>query len=164
MIASIKKHLSHDAHPAVQFIKYAVVGGMSTVVHMVAFFLCGWFIFPSLGQNDIFVKLLGLNAPQIAESVRAANAAYSNAVAFMISNTFCYFFNILFVFKPGRHNRILEFLLFFGVSAVSMTIGTAIQTVLIARLAMQTTFAFIANIISSLLINYTMRKFFIFKN
>lgn len=163
MIEKIKAILSHDAHPVVQFIKYGMVGGMSTAVHMVVFFLCGWFIFPCLGQDDILVKLLGLSAPEIAEGVRASHAAYSNGVAFIVSNTFCYILNIMIVFKSGKHHPVIEFLLFFGVSAISMVIGTAIQTLLIAKLAIQTTIAFGANIFSSLLINYTMRKFFIFQ-
>ena len=115
MIDKIKALLSHDAHPIVQFIKYGMVGGMSTVVHMVCFFLCGWFLFPCIAQDDILVKLLGLSAPDIAEGVRASHAAYSNGFAFLVSNTFCYFLNILFVFKPGKHHPVIEFLLFFGV-------------------------------------------------
>jgi len=163
MIATIKKQLSHDAPPFVQFLKYAMVGGMSTVVHMVCFFICGWFLFPCIAQDDILVKLLGLSAPEIEEGLRASRAAYSNGVAFLISNTFCYFLNILFVFKSGKHHPVVEFLLFFAVSAISMIIGTGIQTLLIAKLAMQTTIAFGANIFSSLFINYTVRKFFIFQ-
>ncbi|MFO7937798.1 MAG: GtrA family protein [Kiritimatiellia bacterium] len=163
MLDFIKKNLSHDAHPIVQFIKYGLVGGMSTVVHMVVFFICGWFLFPCIGQSDIFVRLLGLTAPEIAEGVRATRAAYSNAIAFIISNIFCYILNVLFVFKPGRHHRVLEFLLFFGVSAISMIIGTVLQSLLIVEFDMQTTLAFGANIFTSLFINYTMRKFFIFQ-
>lgn len=163
MTDKLKALLSHDAHPAIQFIKYGMVGGMSTAVHMVMFFILGWFVFPCLGEDDILVKLLGLSAPAIDEGVRASRAAYSNGVTFLISNTFCYFMNILFVFKPGKHRPAIEFLLFFAVSGVSMLIGTGIQTLLIARWAMQTTFAFVANIFTSLFINYGMRKFFIFQ-
>ncbi len=163
MLDTIRKYLSHDAHPLVQFIKYGVVGGMSTVVHMAVFFLCGWYLFPCLGRDDIFVRLLGLSAPVIEEGVRAARAAYSNGIAFVVSNTFCYVLNTLFVFKPGRHHRILEFLLFFAVSGISMAIGTALQSVLIARYGVQTTLAFGANIFSSLFINFTVRKLFIFQ-
>ena len=163
MLDNIKKYLSHDAHPVVQFIKYGMVGGMSTVVHMTIFFVCGWYLFPCIDQNDIFVKVLGLTAPVIEEGVRATRAAYSNGIAFVVSNTFCYILNILFVFKSGRHHRILEFLLFFGVSGISMVIGTALQSLLIAKFDMQTTLAFGTNIFTSLFINYTMRKFFIFQ-
>ena len=163
MLHLLKKHLSHDAHPLVQFIKYGIVGGLSTAVHIVTFFLCGWFFLPCLTQNDITVKLLGLTAPLISESARAWNAGACNAVGFVVSNTFCYLLNRLFVFKPGKHHWVLEFLLFFAVSGISMVIGTVIQTFLITHQGVQTTLAFGANIVCALLINYAMRKFVIFK-
>ena len=163
MIAFIKKLLSHDAHPAVQFIKYGIAGGMATATHIATFFLCGWFLLPCLSQNDITVRLLGLTAPAISESTRVWNAGFCNALAFLVSNTLCYVLNRLFVFKPGRHHYALEFLLFFGVSGISMAIGTTLQSLLITCYGMQTTLAFGANIFCSLLINYAMRKFVIFK-
>ena len=163
MIDTLKKHLSHDAPPIVQFIKYGVVGGMSTIVHMIMFFICGWFLFPCLTQDDIFVKVLGLTAPGIEESSRWLLALYSTCIAFVVSNTFCYFLNILFVFKSGKHHPAVEFLLFFGVFGISMAIGSALQSWFIAHYAMQTTLAFGASIFTSLIINYAMRKFFIFK-
>lgn len=162
MLTVIKKHLGHDAHPLVQFIKYGVVG-MSTGVHIVTFFICGWFLFPCLTQEDIAVKFLGLTAPMLSETIRAWHAGYCNAIAFALSNTFCYVLNRWVVFKPGRHHWMMEFLLFFAVSGVSMLLGTIIQTFLITHQGIQTTFAFGANILCSLLINYAMRKFFIFK-
>lgn len=163
LVSTIRKYLSHDAHPLVQFIKYGVVGGMSTGIHIVVFFLCGWFLLPCLKQDDITVRLLGLTVPEISESVRAWNAGWSSVIGFTLSNIFCYILNRLFVFKPGRHHWVLEFLLFFSVSAISMGLGLAIQTFLIAYQGMQTTLAFGANIICALLINYAMRKFVIFK-
>ncbi len=163
MLTALKKHLSHDAHPLVQFLKYGIAGGMATAAHIVTFFACGWFLLPCLTQDDIVVKLLGLAAPAISENARAWHAGVCNAIAFAVSNTFCYFLNRLFVFKPGRHHWVIEFLLFFGVSGISMVIGTAIQTFLITHHGLQTTFAFGANIVCALLINYAMRKFVIFK-
>jgi putative flippase GtrA len=58
---------------------------------------------------------------------------------------------------------IVEFLLFFAVSAVSMTVGSTLMGWLIKQFGAQTTIAFGANILSSLAINYVMRKFFVFK-
>jgi putative flippase GtrA len=155
--------LRHDVHPVVQFIKYGIVGGMATAVHIVTFFLCGWFLLPCLTQNDIAVRLLGLTAPAVSETVRAWHAIYCNAIAFTLSNTVCYLLNRLFVFKPGRHHWALEFLFFFGASGVSLAIGTGIQTFLITHHGMQTTYAFGANLVSALLINFAMRKYVIFK-
>lgn len=163
MLANLKKHLGHDAHPLVQFIKYGIAGGVATGTHILTFFLCGWFFLPCLTQNDIVVRLLGLTAPALSEGTRALNAGICNAVGFVFSNTVCYVLNRLFVFKPGRHPWAVEFLLFFGVSGISMVIGTAIQTFLITHQGLQTTLAFGANIVCALLINYAMRKFVIFK-
>ena len=163
MLHLIKKQLGHDAHPLVQFIKYGIAGGLSTATHIVTFFFCGWFFLPCLTQDDITVKLLGLTAPALSEATRAWNAGCCNAIGFVISNILCYILNRLFVFKPGRHHWVLEFLLFFAVSGLSMVIGTAIQTFLITHQGMQTTLAFGANIVCALFINYAMRKFVIFK-
>ena len=163
MTNKIKALLSRDTHPVIQFIKYGMAGGFSTAVHITIFFLCGWFIFPCINQDDILVKLFGLTAPEIAEGVRQWRALWCNGIAFSVSNTVCYFLNILFVFKSGKHHWLIEFLLFFAVSGISMVIGSTIQTLLIANLGMQTTLAFGANIFCSLAINFAMRKFFIFK-
>ena len=163
MLPLIKKHLSHDAHPLVQFIKYGIAGGLATATHIAAFFLCGWFLLPCLTQDDITVKLLGLTAPMISQATRAWNAGFCNALAFIVSNVLCYLLNRLFVFRPGKHHWVLEFLLFFAVSGISMVIGTVIQTFLITHQGVQTTLAFGANIVCSLFINYAMRKFVIFK-
>jgi putative flippase GtrA len=163
MLTLIRTSLSREAHPLVQFIKYGVVGGMATGVQILTFFLCGWFLFPCLTQDDIVVRLLGLTAPAMSASVRAWNAGFCNAIGFLFSNTFCYVLNRLFVFKPGRHHWVMEFLLFFAVSGISMVLGTAIQSFLITYQGIQTTFAFGANILCALLINYAMRKFVIFK-
>ena len=163
MIDNIKKLLGHDTHPLVQFIKYGIVGGMATAIHIVTFFLCGWFFLPCLTQDDITVKLLGLTVPVITESTRAWNAGICTGTGFVTSNIFCYILNRLFVFKPGRHHVLVEFLLFFAVSGISAALGTAIQTILITQYGVQTTFAFGANIICALVINYAMRKFVIFK-
>ena len=156
-------YLSHDAPPFVQFIKYGLAGGAATAVHILALFLAGFFLFPCVSAEDPLVKLFGLVAPAVDEALRARYAVFSNVAAFLLSNTFCYVANRLFVFRPGRHHVVIEFLLFMAVSAVSMTIGTTLMGVLIKQFGIQTTYAFGANILSSLAINYVMRKFFVFK-
>ncbi|MEI7899499.1 MAG: GtrA family protein [bacterium] len=163
MLVFIKKHLSHDAHPIVQFIKYGIAGGLATATHIVTFFFCGFFLLPCLTPDDITVRLFGLTTPLISEGTRAWNAGSCNALSFVVSNTLCYILNRLFVFRPGKHHWVIEFLLFFAVSGISLVIGTVIQTFLITHYGVQTTLAFGANIVCSLLINYAMRKFVIFK-
>ena len=156
-------YLSHDAPPFVQFIKYGLAGGIATATHILMFFLAGFFLFPCVSAEDPLVKLFGLAAPAVVEALRARHAVFSNMAAFLVSNTVCYIMNRLFVFRPGRHHIVIEFLLFLAVSAVSMTVGTTLMGVLIKQFGMQTTYAFGANILSSLAINYVMRKFFVFK-
>jgi putative flippase GtrA len=152
----------------VQFVKYAIAGGIATAVNIAAFFLAGWFLFPCLTENDILVRLLrrlrgDITLPAARAGSRAGNAIKCNIVAFFVSNTVCYVLNRLFVFEPGQHGIVVEALLFFAVSAASTFIGTACQTLLIKRLNMQTTLAFSANLVASLMINFVMRKFVIFK-
>lgn len=155
-------YLSHDAPPFVQFIKYGLAGGVATATHIAVFFLAGFFLFPCVSADDPLVKLFGLVAPAVEEAFRARHAVYSNLAAFMVSNTVCYIMNRLFVFRPGRHHIVIEFALFLAVSAVSMLVGTTLMGVLIQHFGVQTTYAFGANILSSLAINYVMRKFFVF--
>ena len=156
-------YLSHDAPPFVRFVKYGLAGGLATAVHVLTFFLVGFLLFPCVTPEDPLVKLFGLDAPEVVADLRARNAAWSNVAAFLVSNAVCYVVNRLFVFRPGRHHVALEFLLFFAVSAVSMAVGTTLMGVLIQHFGVQTTYAFGANILSSLAINYVMRKFFVFK-
>ena len=156
-------YLSHDAPPFVQFVKYGLAGGVATAPHILTFFAAGFLLFPCVTADDPLVKLFGLAAPLVDETLRARNAVFSNLVAFMVSNTVCYIINRMFVFKPGRHHVVIEFLLFLAVSAVSMTVGTTLMGLLIRNFGIQTTYAFGANILSSLAINYLMRKYFVFK-
>lgn len=156
-------YLSHDAPPFVQFVKYGLAGGVATATHILMFFLAGFLLFPCVTADDPLVKLFGLVAPAVEEALRARYAVYSNIIAFFVSNTVCYIINRLFVFRPGRHHVVIEFLLFLAVSAVSTLVGTTLMGLLIQHLGIQTTYAFGANILSSLAINYVMRKFFVFK-
>lgn len=151
-----------SAHPIIQFIKYAFAGGIATVVHILTFYTCCWKLFPSLTQNDIVVRVLKAKVIELPAEARARNAVYSNIVAFFASNIVCYIINRIFVFKPGEHNVVVEFLLFLAVSAIAIFLGTAIMRWLIKRFDMQTTFAFAANLVTSLMFNYVLRKFFIF--
>lgn len=85
-----------------------------------------------------------------------------NGVAFLVSNMVAYLINIYWVFVPGRYRWVIEIGLFYLVSGVAIAIGTSIMGVLIKRFGMLTTYAFGSNLIAALLINYAMRKYFIF--
>lgn len=151
----------------IQFVKYAVVGGIATAVNVVTFFALAFTVFPALAANDQMVILLSrfveLHVAEITDSVRSVNAIYCNIGAFLTSNIVCYALNRKLVFAPGRHCMAVEALLFLMVSGVSFFVGTAGQTALIAFLGVSTTIALAANIVSALAINYAMRKYVIFK-
>ena len=151
-----------SAHPLVQFFKYAVAGGIATASHVSVFFLSGFFLFPCVSADDILVRLFALSAPAVDEALRARNAVFCNGAAFVVSNIVCYAVNRLFVFKPGRHGMAVEFLLFVGVSAASAGLGTFLMGILIDKFGLQTTYAFAANLLSSLAINYALRKSVVF--
>jgi putative flippase GtrA len=85
-----------------------------------------------------------------------------NVIAFLFSNMVAYLINSFWVFERGRHSLLVEVVLFYLVSGISMAIGTVLMGLLIRRLHLLTTFAFGANLVSAVMINYVMRKYLIF--
>ena len=152
-----------SAHPVVQFAKYGFVGGLATLVHVASFSAVAWWVFPCVTDSDIVVKLFGLTAPVVEESIRARLTVQSNVCAWAVSNCFCYVLNRLFVFKPGRLPVAAEFLAFSAVGFFSMFVGSAAMAWLVAKFSVQTSIAFATNLVASLAFNYVLRKFFIFK-
>jgi len=159
----LKQFTGREASPFIQFVKYGFAGGMATATHIVIFHLAAWKLFPALQQNDAFVRLFHLSVQTMSDGVRGRNAMLDNGVAFLFSNLVAYVLNILWVFKRGRHHWLMEIGLFYLVSGVSIVIGTSIMGFLISKYAMVTTVAFLANLVTALLINFAMRKFVIFK-
>lgn len=155
--------LTNQAGPAVQLLKYSISGAIATSTHILVFHLIAWKLFCALQANDWFVKFLKLPIPEMNDSTRARNSMKANAAAFVVSNLVAYFINIYWVFVPGRHHWFVEISLFYLVSGVAIVIGTAFMGLLIRRFGMLTTHAFGANILAALMINYAMRKFFIFQ-
>jgi putative flippase GtrA len=158
----LKKLLLEKSHPAFQFLKYSMCGGIAFATDMVVFFLVAWLLFPALTENDLFVRLFNLQVESIPENVRTINFCIGNVIAFMVSNLTAYVLNILFVFKAGKHSRRKELGLFYLVSALSVGIGVAVGVVLIRVFGLSTSYSYIAKAISTMLINYAARKFIIF--
>ena len=84
-------------------------------------------------------------------------------VTFLFSNATAYVVNVLWVFTPGRHSKGKEIALFYAVSGASFAIGTGLAWTLIRGIDMPTTYAYLVNVVASVLINYAGRKYFIFK-
>lgn len=153
----------NNSSPVVQFVKYAIAGGLATLIHIVLFHFFAWKIFPSLQEGDIIVALLELSVTRVDVTTRSLNSMLSNGTAFIWSSMVAYITNIYWVFEPGRHGKFVEISLFYLVSGISMTLGTCIMGFLIQYFGVQTTIAFTANIVTAVMMNYTIRKFYIFK-
>jgi putative flippase GtrA len=160
----LKQFTGRQHTPLVQFIKYVIAGGIATVVNIVLFYACAFKLLPALDPSDAVAKLLHVNVSMLTDSVRARNSMIDNGVAFIFSNLTAYLINIVWVFESGRHNRVREILYFYLVSGVSFALGTSLMGFLIHHFGMMTTLAFAANGVVSLLINFVLRKYFIFKS
>jgi putative flippase GtrA len=145
-----------------QFIKYGISGCIATAIHITIFHLVAWKGFYALQAEDWFVKIFDLPILELDDVTRSRNSMLSNGVAFLVSNLAAYLINIYWVFVPGRYPWLVEVALFYLVSGVAILIGTWIMGVLIRRFGMMTTYAFGSNLFAALMINYAMRKFFIF--
>lgn len=145
-----------------QFIKYAISGCVATSTHILVFHLAAWKLFFALQANDWFVKVFKLPIQPLDDATRSRNSMKANAAAFVISNLVAYVINIYWVFIPGRHHWFVEIGLFYLVSGAAIVIGTAVMGLLIRRFGILTTYAFGANIVAAFMINYAMRKYFIF--
>jgi putative flippase GtrA len=159
----IDQLFGNESANVIQFIKYGISGCIAVAAHILVFHLVAWKLFYALQSNDWFVRLFNLPIRELDDGTRSQNSMVSNVFAFMISNLVAYIINVYWVFVPGRYHWIVEIVLFYLVSGASLVIGTAIMGFLIRRFGMLTTYAFGSNIFTALLINYAMRKFFIFK-
>jgi putative flippase GtrA len=158
----IDQFLSNESANLFQFIRYGISGCIATATHILVFHVVAWKLFFALQADDWFVRLLNLPMQELDDATRSRNSMKANSIAFVISNLVAYFINIYWVFVPGRYHWIVEIGLFYLVSGVAIVIGTVLMGFLIRRFGMLTTYAFGANIFAALMINYGMRKFFIF--
>ena len=149
--------------PLAQFIKYGIAGGLATGVHIGIFYILAGFILHALSPDDPAVKFLGMPSADLDDSARANLTAANNFIAFLFSNLVAYIVNVKWVFEGGRHSKAVEVAMFYAVSGTSIAIGTGIAFVLVKYLGLTTTVAFGSNVIASVMINYVMRKFVIFK-
>lgn len=159
----VDQFLGNEAGGLVQFIKYSISGCVATLTHIIVFHFTAWKIVFALQADDWFVKFIGIPVRELDDATRSRNSMIDNGIAFIFSNLVAYLINIYWVFVPGRHSWIIEIFLFYLVSGTAIVVGTALMGLLIRRFGMLTTYAFGSNLFAALMINYVMRKFFIFK-
>lgn len=162
MKAILRQFLQREAHPVIQFLKYAISGGAATAVDVALFYLLATTVLPALKPDDIVARLLKLSLPAITEAVRARNYVINKAITFVFGNLTAYILNILWVFKPGRHPLWKEVALFYIVSVTSWAIGSGLGWLLIWLFGWQTTLVYVVNMVTSLSINFVCRKYLIF--
>ena len=152
-------------HPAIQFLKYGFIGGLSSGVNVLVFMLVAWFFFPCFKPDDPILRLLGLVPPAGPSDavVLARYAVYANLAGFFVSDVVCYFLNRRFVFLPGRMNIALEFLSFTAVSGLAIAVGSGVLYLMVAWLGIATSYGFLTNVVASALFYYILRKFVIFQ-
>ena len=168
MIDCVKKILSHDSGPFWQFVKYGAIGVMATLVQAGVFYLLASTCLRCLTDDDVAVKLLGLPAASFTGEEawylsRGMLAAYATAVGFFVANVFCWLMNRWFVFRPGKFRWFVEFAMFFGASALATVIALGAMKVLIDSFGMMTTLAVVVEVVVSFLVNFFIRKFYIFR-
>ncbi len=163
-IKSILNQLTQrQASLPIQFIKYALSGCVALAVHIVAFYFFSWLVVPALKEDDIVVRIFNLSVTAINDTVRARNAVINNWLAFIFSNMAAYILNIIWVFESGRHRRWLEILMFYAVSAISIAVGSAVMWLMVMFIGSSTTLAFAADVVAAAMVNFIVRKYYIFK-
>lgn len=164
----LRKFLSHEAGPLAQFVKYGVIGVLTTLIQLAVFTLLASTCLKCLTPDDWTVKYLGLPAAtftgdEVWYAARWFLAAVATAVGFTISNCVCWFLNRTFVFRPGKFRWYVELGMFFGAAASATVIALGVQSVLIKYAGMMTSMAVILEVVVSFVINFFVRKFVIFK-
>ena len=159
----LRRILSRESGAFWQFVKYGVVGVMSTLVQFVVFYALAATVLKCLTADDWAVRLLGFPSVDISDAIRGLVFTLDIAIGFVASNVFCWLLNRRFVFVPGKFRWYVEFGMFFGVAGLAWAIATGLSALLIHFCGMMTTLAAILEVTVSFLLNYFSRRFFIFK-
>ena len=146
-----------------QLVKYGAIGVIATYIQTVVFYFLATTCLACLGPDDIVVKFLSFTPVEISDSVRAFRFSVATAAGFIIANSVCWLLNRRCVFKPGKFRWYVEFLLFFSAAAVATVIALGVSSAMISFSGMMTSIAVAVEIIVSFIVNFLVRKFFIFK-
>ena len=141
---------ARDTHPLIQFMKYGICGVASLIIGQGIWLALSIWVYPALDSG-------------IPKEVRALHSTYNNMISFFFGNLFAYVTNSLWVFTPGRHHRVMEFIYFTLISTLGFVIGLSFGPLLIQIYGINTLLAQLMTVFSSVLVNYVCRKFFVFK-
>ena len=160
--------LSPECGPCWQFVKYGTIGVLSTLVQLAVFYLLASTCLKCLEPTDWAVRFLGCPAVAFTGeepwyASRWLLAAVATAIGFTVANVFCWLMNRWCVFKAGKFRWYIEFALFYGAAASALFVALGVQSVLIGWFGMMTSATAAIEVVVSFLINFFVRKFFIFK-
>lgn len=144
---------SNETPFVLQISKYLFFGITVTFVHAFIVYGLGYFLNPAIGDS-------------ISKELKLNRTIWNNVYAFLVSNSIAFWLNSKFLFKPGRHDKIKEILLFFLISGISFSLGLfAIKHIftIIETNSSVEHFANLAFIICSASVNFLCRKFMIFE-
>lgn len=147
-----------------QFIKYVFCGGVSVLVDQLSFYLLAWRLLPCLRATDPAVRLMewaGVAVHVAGEEELARHYWIIKGICFLISNAVVYALNVLFVFRTGRHRKPVEVLLFFG-SSLFQFFFIWLGGILITEFYWEVTCSNVTMLVTSMMLNYLIRKKFVF--
>ncbi|WP_197203779.1 GtrA family protein [Crateriforma conspicua] len=126
-----------------------IAGAFTALVDLSGFHLLETFALPCDGN--------------VSDMVRSRHFAIDKTVAFVIANALSYWINSRWVFAQGRHRQTIEAILFFGVSLFSYFSGLQFGRFLITAFNTPGLLAAVACIALATVLNYTIRKIFVFR-
>ena len=146
-----------------QFVKYGAIGVLATALQTGVFYLLAATCLGCLSADDVAVRLLGMPAADVSDAMRAFRFAVATGIGFVVANVFCWLMNRAFVFRPGRFRWHVEFAMFFGAATMATIVALGLSSALIRWCGLMTTLAVAIEVAVSFLVNFFVRKFFIFK-
>lgn len=151
--------IKRDAHPLLQFVKYGFCGVFAVIIHTIVFYLASreWAFPCHEGMMHNGVKL------ENTDFALQLNFVIGNSIGFLVANVATYLTNLAFVFTGGRHNRFLEFLFFTAVASIGHTAGIVLSILQLRGGIGESWAAMGTLVITSAIVNFLSRKFFVFK-
>lgn len=140
----------------VQFGVYGLCGGLATFVFLAIVLILSKTLIPAYEGMMVDGHL-------ITQDERAHALFINNCIAFGIGNVVSYVTNVLFVFKSGRHHPVLEFVYFTLFNLISFGISQLAGPWLIKAYGVPTNVAILTNLVASVMLNFVLRKFIVFK-
>ena len=146
---------SKEAHPFLQLIKYGICGVGATILHNGLVAYLSYYVYPAVDGMIV-------DGAPITDTLRANNLFLNNLIAFPIGCIFAYVTNVMWVFTPGKHSRLWEMILFFGIATIGFIAGVMGGPMLIKWFGISSALSQLAFVFTSFLVNFICRKFLIF--